>query len=178
MVTVISGTNNKGNKTKIFAQYVYSRLKTKTDEVVHYLALDEITHDYFFPEMYKNQASSLSKLQDEYILPAQKFVILSPEYNGGIPGSLKLFIDACSVREYSANFKNKKAALIGTASGRAGNLRGMDQLAQILNHVGTIVMPNKLPISSIGSVLNDKDEIVLDSTIKAIDKQLDDFLVF
>jgi NAD(P)H-dependent FMN reductase len=49
-----------------------------------------------------------------------------------VPGSLKLFIDACSVREYKQNFKGKKAALVGIASGRAGNLRGMDHLTGVM----------------------------------------------
>ncbi|MEM9885453.1 MAG: NAD(P)H-dependent oxidoreductase [Bacteroidota bacterium] len=178
MITVISGTNNKGNKTRIFAQHIYHSLQSKTDTPVEYLALDEIKHDYFFPEMYKSPANGLIKIQDELILPAQKFIIISPEYNGGLAGVLKLFIDACSVRQYSANFKGKKVALVGVASGRAGNLRGMDQLTQILSHVGAIVMPNKLPISSIGKILNEENEIVLDSTLKAIDKHLDDFLLF
>ncbi|MEM0994563.1 MAG: NAD(P)H-dependent oxidoreductase [Bacteroidota bacterium] len=178
MITVISGTNNKNNKTQIFAHYAYEYLKTKADVQVKYLALDQIEHDYFFPAMYKSQASSLAKLQDEYILPAQKFVIVSPEYNGGVSGALKLFLDACSVREYSATFKGKKAALIGVASGRAGNLRGMGQLSQILNHVGTIVFPNQLPISSIGKLLNEENEITSTATTTALQKQLDGFLDF
>ncbi|MEL6717380.1 MAG: NAD(P)H-dependent oxidoreductase [Bacteroidota bacterium] len=178
MITVISGTNNNGNKTSIFAQHTFEVLKSKTSETVKFLDLEHIPHDYFSPEMYDRQAASITKIQDEYIIPAEKFYIISPEYNGGISGALKLFLDACSIREYKASFKGKKAALIGIASGRAGNLRGLDQLSSILNHVGTIVLPNKLPISSIKSLLNEQEEIVASGTLTAIEQQLDAFLNF
>lgn len=178
MITVISGTNNNGNKTSIFAQHIFELLKNKTNLEVKFLDLERIAHDYFYPEMYDKQAPSITRIQDEYIIPAEKFYIISPEYNGGISGALKLFLDACSIRAYKASFKNKKAALVGVASGRAGNLRGLDQLSGILNHVGTIILPNKLPISSIKSILNDKDEIVLPGTLQAIEQQMEAFLDF
>ena len=169
MITVISGTNRKDSKTAMVAKYCYDQLKGKTTEAVHFIDLAEIPHDWFFPDMYdaKNQAASLAKLQDESIFPAQKFLVVSPEYNGGLAGVLKLFIDAVSIREYAANFKEKKAALIGVASGRAGNLRGCDQLAAILNHVGTVVLPNKLPISQIGAV-SDENGINNEGTMAVI----------
>ncbi|MEM6700575.1 MAG: NAD(P)H-dependent oxidoreductase [Bacteroidota bacterium] len=178
MITVISGTNNKGNKTNVFAQHIFDLLKSKTSSEVKFLDLEHIAHDYFYPEMYKKQAPSITKIQDEYIIPAEKFYVISPEYNGGISGALKLFLDACSIRAYQPSFKDKKVALVGVASGRAGNLRGMDQLTGILNHVGMLVLPNKLPISSINSILNDKGEIVQASALKAIEQQVEAFLEF
>jgi chromate reductase, NAD(P)H dehydrogenase (quinone) len=105
-------------------------------------------------------------------------VYIVPEYNGGFPGVLKLFLDACSVREYKKTFKGKKAALVGIATGRAGNLRGLEHLTGILNHVGTVVLPNRLPISSIEKLMDD-DGIIRDpATLKVIEKQMDEFLLF
>jgi len=124
------------------------------------------------------QSPSLARLQDEFMLPAEKFVYIVPEYNGGFPGVLKLFIDACSIRDYKKTFSGKKAALVGIASGRAGNLRGLEHLTGILNHVGTIVLPNRLPISSIEKLMDDQGNITDPGTLKAIDKQLTDFLLF
>lgn len=179
MITVISGTNRKGSKTRIFAAHCVAQLRAKTQEEIVLIALEDIPHDWFFADMYnpKQQVKSLMDLQDKAILPAQKFLVLSPEYNGGMPGALKLFIDAISVREYAANFKGKKAALIGIASGRAGNLRGCDQGTAVLNHVGVQVMPNKLPISQIGELL-ENNTITDKATLETLDTYLDDFLKF
>ncbi|NJL75356.1 MAG: NAD(P)H-dependent oxidoreductase [Saprospiraceae bacterium] len=180
MITLINGTNRKNNKTDVFAVQFYKILQSQTEETVRYLSLDAIAHDWFFPEMYKmeHQASSITKIQDEYILAAQKFFIISPEYNGGLPGALKLFIDAISVRQYKHNFKGKKAALVGIATGRAGNLRGMDQLADILNHMGTILMPQRMPISRIDELLSDEQEIVDEAILQSMKNFAKDFIAF
>jgi NAD(P)H-dependent FMN reductase len=178
MIVVISGTNHYQAKSKIFASYLHESLQKKTDLPVKLLALDEIEHDYFYPDMYQRQAPSITKIQDDYILPATKFMIVSPEYNGGMPGSLKLFIDACSVRHYQTSFRDKKVALVGTATGRAGNLRGMDQLAQIMNHVGAVVMPNKIPISSLGNLINGENELISKPTMKVLDQHAADLIAF
>ena len=93
------------------------------------------------------------------MIPANHFLIVSPEYNGSIPGYLKLFIDAISVHRLKECFAGKRAALVGVASGRAGNLRGNDHLSSILHHIGCNVVPGALPISKIGSVMNDEGQL-------------------
>ncbi|MBK9013057.1 MAG: NAD(P)H-dependent oxidoreductase [Saprospiraceae bacterium] len=180
MITVISGTNRLNSEALHFANYYFNLLSAKSDEPVKLLALENIPHDWFHPDMYEKgaQSPSLAALQDEYILPAKKFVFVIPEYNGGLPGVLKLFLDACSIREYKASFFGKKAALVGVASGRAGNLRGIEHLIGILHHVGTVVLPKILPISSIEKLLDENGTITDIGTLKAIEKQADAFLAF
>jgi len=148
------------------------------DEEVKLLSLEEIPYDWFHPDMYTKQSPSLARLQDEYILPAEKLVFVTPEYNGSIPGSVKLFIDGCTVREYSRNFQGKKAALLGVASGRAGNLRGMEHLTGVLNYLGTVVMPDKLPISGISKLKNENGEIEDANTLQMMRKHAAAFLKF
>ena len=126
----------------------------------------------------ENQTDSLSKIQDEYMISASKFIYLTSEYNGSFPGVVKLFLDACSIRDLKDTFEGKKAALVGIASGRAGNLRGMDHLSDILNHLGTVVFPNKLPISSIWKLLNEDKDLIDEETMQVIENQIDKFLKF
>lgn len=169
MITVISGTNRKGSECLNFAKRYAELLRQHTEEEVKLLALEQIPHDWFHEDMYARQSPSIGALQDEYVIPAQKMVFVVPEYNGSFPGSVKLFIDACSVREYSQNFQNKKVALVGIASGRAGNLRGMDHLTGILNYLGMTVMPDKLPISSIHKLKNGNGDITDAATLKVME---------
>ena len=179
MITVISGTNRRESESLLFARQIAAFLEANTDETVKLLPLESIPHDWFHPEMYEKdqQSPSLRGLQDEYILPAQKFIFVVPEYNGSIPGALKLFLDACSIREYQTNFKNKKAALIGVATGRAGNLRGIDHLTAILHHMGTHIMPAYLPISRIGA-LTEEGNILDEDTLKIMEQFAINFLAF
>jgi NAD(P)H-dependent FMN reductase len=180
MITVIAGTNRKDSETAHFARYYFDLLSAKTDQKIKLLDLSEIEHDWFHAEMYSNdsQTESLARIQDEYMIPAEKFIFLTSEYNGSFPGAVKLFIDACSIRAYKETFDGKRAALVGVASGRAGNLRGMDHLSDVLNHMGTVIFPNKLPISSIFNLLSEEKEIIDKNTIEAIEKQVNAFLVF
>lgn len=179
MITVISGTNRRESESLLFARQIAAFLEANTDETVKLLPLESIPHDWFHPEMYEKdqQSPSLRDLQDEYILAAQKFIFVVPEYNGSIPGALKLFLDACSIREYQTNFKNKKAALIGVATGRAGNLRGIDHLTAILHHMGTHIMPAYLPISRIGA-LTEEGNILDKHTLKVMEQFAINFLAF
>ena len=180
MITVVSGTNRKGSECLVFARKYAEILESLTDEPVQVLALEDIPHDWFHPQMYESrqQNPGLMKLQDDYILAADKFVFFSPEYNGGYPGSLKLFIDGISIRHYKDNFKGKKAALVGIATGRAGNLRGMDHLGSVLQHMGTIIMPNKLPISRIASLTNDDGHIVHQDTLQVLEAHAQELAEF
>lgn len=179
MITVISGTNRKQSECLRFANVYYELLrKHAPEETIELLALEDIGEDWFHADMYTKPAPGLVECQDRYVLPAQKLVFVTPEYNGSFPGIVKLFIDACSVREYSRNFKGKKAALLGVASGRAGNLRGMDHLTGVLNYLGTIVMPNKLPISNIGKLKNGQGELADQATLGVMEQHAKEFLAF
>ncbi len=180
MITVISGTNRKDSECLQFARLYQKLLQEGPEEEVKLLALESLPHDWFHPEMYHSggQSASLSRIQDEYILPAGKMAMILPEYNGSFPGAIKLFIDACSVRRYADNFKGKKIGLLGIASGRAGNLRGMEHMTGIMHYLGALVMPDKLPISRIEELMNEKGAITDEATLSTLRQHAADFLEF
>ena len=116
-----------------------------------------------------------SKAEIEFLIPAQKFIFIIPEYNGSFPGVLKAMIDISNIRKA---WCDKKALLTGVSTGRAGNLRGMDQVTGILNYMKMIVHPNKLPISVIDKVMTEDGTITDQITLLAIDQQVDEFINF
>lgn len=180
MTTIISCTNRRNSEASSFATYYEHILNNETPEQVKLLKLEEIKHDWFHPDMYDTatQSPSLASLQDEYILPANKFIFVVPEYNGSFPGALKLFIDACSIREYKKNFGKKKIALVGIATGRAGNLRGLDHLTAILMHLGGIIYPEKVHIAAIPKLKDDDGRITDKKTREVIHRQIKGFMTF
>lgn len=179
MITIISGTNRKNSKTREVANHYFEVFKELADEEVKLLCLEDVPLSMLNADMYSEagQSEGITNIQDEYMIPAKKYFIISPEYNGSYPGVLKLFLDAVSIRQYKETFKGKKAGLAGVASGRAGNLRGMDHLMGVLHHVGTDVMPGKLPLSQIGNLTED-GKIVDEGTIGAIRGQVEAFLAY
>ncbi|MCB0689961.1 MAG: NAD(P)H-dependent oxidoreductase, partial [Saprospiraceae bacterium] len=91
---------------------------------------------------------------------------------------LKLFLDAISVRDRKATFYGKKACLTGVSSGRAGNLRGLDHLTNIVNYLHVTVFPNRLPISSLKSLVNDSGQLRDPYTTKVLENQVKEFIKF
>jgi chromate reductase len=180
MITVFSCTNRKDSNTKKVAEIVYNFFLEQTDEKVNFFSLDNLPSDIHHVDMYgaENQSPELVKIQDEFLIPADKFYFVIPEYNGSFPGILKLFLDACSVRKYKESFHGgKKAALLGIASGRAGNLRGLEHFCGVLNYLQISVMPPHQPIGKIESIL-ESGKITDQETVKAIDNQIKRFLVY
>lgn len=158
MILVISGTNRKNSKTKIIADHVYQYLNENADEEVKFLDLQDLPLEMFREDFYDPQSmpSELIKIQDELLVPSTSWVIITPEYNGSFPGIFKSFIDAVSIRKYKQTFAFKKAALIGVSDGRAGNIRGMDHLTGFLNYLKFTIFFDKLPISNVGSLLEER----------------------
>lgn len=169
MTTIISGTNRHNSRTSIVAN-AYAALLEAAGEEAKVLDLSRLDFSYFSEDMYTAEGISpkLAALQDEFILAADKLVFCIPEYNGSFPGIIKTFIDAISVREYSRNFKGKVIGMVGIASGRSGNIRGMDHLSTSLGYMGGWILPNKLPVSSVQGLLDDNDKLVDTATIAAL----------
>ncbi len=68
--------------------------------------------------------------------------------------------------------------MVGVSSGRAGNLRGLDQLTSALHYLNMHVYPNKLPISSIKELVNAEFKLVDEGTLAALKKQAEGFLKY
>ena len=178
MITIISGTNRKNSRTEFTAQYVFDLIGKFTDEEVNLIKLSEIDPGFVHPDMYSADAQhpALTEIQDKYIIPADKWILLSPEYNGSYSGIGKVFVDALSIRRYGETFRGKKLGLIGIASGRGGNLRGLDHLTTAFNYLGMTVFPNRLPLGKIEDSIEDGK--FNETMIAELNKYLEGFVKF
>ncbi len=164
MITIISGTNRPGSNTEKVAREYERILKEKGQET------------FFFSLQGVNvmqRDSAFEKIEQEILIPATQFIFVVPEYNGSFPGVLKMLLDTSRSHEI---WFYKKALLTGVASGRAGNLRGMDHLADILNYLKITVHPNRLPISSVDTLLSPEGSITDANTLRSMSHQLDEYI--
>ena len=165
MYTIISGTNREGSHSEKVAIEYQQILKNKNINAPVFTLKN-------LDVLYRSEG--IIKAEEKYLIPSTKFIFIIPEYNGSYPGVLKAMIDNSDIRK-SWNFK--KALLTGVATGRAGNLRGMDHLADTLHYMKMNVFYNKLPISVVDKVM-DKNGHLNEETMKAINNQLDEFILF
>jgi NAD(P)H-dependent FMN reductase len=165
MYTIISGTNRPGSHSEKVAIEYQRILKNKNINATLF-SLKGLNVLQRSPEYVKVESGIL--------IPTQKFIFIIPEYNGSYPGVLKAMIDNSDVKK---TWNYKKALLTGVATGRAGNLRGMDHLADTLHYMKMNVFYNKLPISVVDKVM-DKEGHLDNATLNAINNQLDEFIQF
>ena len=164
MYLIISGTNRKGSNTLKVAKEYQRLLKEKMIDA-DLLSLEDVN--------LMDRDTEFEKIENELIIPTNNYIIISPEYNGSFPGALKMLFDT---GKSHALWWHKKAMLTGVSTGRAGNLRGMDHLADVLNHVKVMVHHNRLPISSVDKLMDEEGHFTDKNTLKAIHQQLDEFV--
>ena len=166
MITIIAGTNrNDSNTKKIAAEY--KRILTEKNIECKILSLNEV-------KVYERDEAFIA-MEKEYLLSAEKIILVMPEYNGSFPGILKLMIDNTDVKNV---WQHKKILLTGISTGRAGNLRGMEHLTGVLLYLKANVHHNRLPISSVNTLLNDHAIFKDEDTLLTINMQIDEFLLF
>jgi len=166
MITIISGTNRKGSMTLKVAK-LYYRIMSAASEQVHLLSLEDMNVWERNPQ--------LLKAEQEFLIPSEKFVFIMPEYNGSFPGILKLMIDNTDIRKC---WWHKKAAIVGVADGRGGNLRGIDHFTGILHYLKMNVLYNKLPLSRINEEVSGEGHWLKPATENVIKQQIGEFLKY
>src|SRR5437762_2484868 len=135
--TIISGTNRIGSNTGKIARHYQQVFESKGIKP-QFITLEGWK--------YLDKTPEYTQLENDILAPTDKFIFISPEYNGSIPGVLKVMLD---ISDYKKVWWGKKALLTGVATGRGGNLRGLEHLTSILHYLKVVVHPNKLPISSV-----------------------------
>ncbi|WP_462255392.1 NADPH-dependent FMN reductase [Ferruginibacter sp.] len=164
MLTIVSGTNRLGSNTLKVA-IEYQRILKEKGVDANLFSLEGIN--------LMQRESSFEKIENEIMIPTSSFIFIVPEYNGSFPGVLKMLFDTGSSHNI---WFNKEALITGNSTGRAGNLRGMDHLADILNYLKITVHPNKLPLSSVNTLMDADGKFTDAGTLYAINYQLDEFL--
>ncbi len=172
MITVICATHRPKNQT----MQVVKKYRDILEELGHdteVFELDELPEQFLLENTFEVEAHGLNAIISSKITPAEKIVVVSPEYNGSYPGLFKAFIDAVPPRIWNG----KKVAMVGVASGRAGNLRGMDHLTDVFHHMRAEVFSLKLPISRLDSLMTD-GELSDKFTLEALRNQAKEFSQF
>ena len=118
MITLIVGTNRPGSNTRKVAtqiEEIYAELKVP----LHVLDLAKLPPEIFAPTSYAEKPKSFHPFADA-VLKSTGLHVVTPEYNGSVPGVLKYFID---MLKFPESFEQKPVCFTGVAAGMWGALR-------------------------------------------------------
>lgn len=87
----------------------------------------------------------------EAIGRADGYVIVTPEYNFGIPGSLKSALDSV-YQEWA----RKPFALVGVSSGSVGGARALEQLRSVVGGVKGVTVPYQVLVRDVTATFSDQ----------------------
>ncbi len=171
MLTILSATNRLNSQTARFSD-IYAKLAAEEGIDCSFESLIDFPEATIGDFIYRKGDNVFRTYANKLFNTHEKILIVVPEYNASIPGILKLVID-CADPEI---FKNKRIALTGVATGRGGNIRGLNHLTEIFHYLKAEVYSNKLPISMIRSLLDEEMNLLDEYTIKAMRQQLHGFV--
>jgi len=173
MIRIVCGTNRHGSMTSKVAS-LYHQLATELQIPSELKGIEALPEASLGDFIYRKDPNPWREFSEALFSDCERILIVAPEYNGSIPGILKLLIDCCD----PGIFVGKKIALAGVGSGRGGNLLGMDDLTNMMHYLKAEVYSNKLPISRIRQLLDAEGRIQDMDTLQSIRNQLVGFSTF
>lgn len=173
MITIICTTDRTDSNSMKLSK-VYEQKLVEMGEPCQILELQHVPAQWIQDSAYGTNIPEFDELVQKYIRSVNKLIFVTPEYNGSFPGFVKFFMDACDY----GDFAHKKVALVGLASGRSGNVRGLDHLTGIFHYLDTEVYKKKVYLSQVHTLLPKDGTLTDEACLKEIDNQLKGFIEF
>lgn len=173
MITVISGTNRTGSNTRKVAAVVEDLYRGLGAEV-QVLDLRHLPVELFSPDAYASKPAGFQPFADA-VIASSGLVIVTPEYNGSMPGALKLFIDHLKFPE---SFDRRPVCFVGLAAGVWGALRSVEQLQLIFGYRNAHLFPPRVFIPGIGAALTPEGRLADPELNSRLQAQAAGFLNF
>ena len=173
MMTLIVGTNRPGSNTRKVARHVeeiYAALKVP----LRVLDLAQLPPEIFSPSSYAEKPKSFLPFADG-VLQASGLHVVTPEYNGSLPGVLKYFID---MLKFPESFERRPVCFTGLAAGAWGALRPVEQLQMIFGYRNAYLYPERVFLPKINDLLDDNGRLNDAELLERLRKQAEGFVDF
>lgn len=152
---IISGTDRPGSWALRIARYLKHRYGEMNDLVPGIIDLQDFPVEEVAGGRYGEELSRIEAF-NKPVLDADGLVVVCPEYNGGYPGILKLFIDYLP---FPAALEKKPVCFVGEASGAFGALRAVEQLQQVFGYRNAHIFPERVFIPRVKNNFDEKEGI-------------------
>ena len=173
MITLLVGTNRPASNTRKVARHVeeiYAGLKVP----LHVLDLAQLPPEIFSPASYAEKPKSFKPFADA-ILRSVGLHVVTPEYNGSVPGVLKYFID---MLKFPESFEHRPVCFTGLGAGIWGALRPIEQLQAIFGYRNAYIFPERVFLPRINDLLDDAGRLKDPELLLRLQAQAEGFVDF
>ena len=173
-IPVILGTARVDRKSHAAAKFVQNEIGKHEAVETELIDVKEHVQLPTTPPWGKGGANEVPTKWKEIAERADGFIIVSPEYNHGYPGELKLLLDSlCD------EYKRKPVALCGVSSGIFGGARLLDHIKPVLIELKMIPIRDALYFTNIEDAFTEDGEIKeYESFSKRTTSMLEELLFF
>lgn len=148
-IPIILGTSRKGRQSEKVARFLYQEVLKKK------IKSEIIDVRNFKPEKTDNTGKTdQAKKLAQKITRADALIIVTPEYNHGYPGELKMTLDLL----YEEYFY-KPVGICGVSAGILGGSRAVEQLRLVMIELHMIPIREALYFPLVQNLFNSKNEI-------------------
>jgi len=172
-IKIISSTDRPNSWALKVSKYV-AGLYNQEEVKAEVISLEDFPLADVVGGKYGNELPSVEKF-NKPITSADGLVFVIPEYNGGFPGILKVFIDYLPFPEA---FEKMPMAFIGEASGAFGALRPVEQFQMVANYRNALQFPERVFIPRVSKEFDPETGLVDDFKQGLLESQVTNFVKF
>src|SRR5204862_638620 len=149
---------------------IYAELNTPLGVI----DLADLPAEIFHPGSYSEKPKVFRSFA-EAILQSTGLVVVTPEYNGGMPGVLKYFID---MLKFPESFERRPVCFVGLAAGMWGALRPIEQLQAIFGYRNAYLFPERVFMPKINDLLDANGRLKEPELVERLRDQQKGFIEF
>ena len=173
MITLIVGTNRPGSNTRKVAAHL-EEIYRGLGVPLAVLDLAKLPPEIFTPASYGQKPPAFAPFADG-VLQADGLIVVTPEYNGGMPGVLKYFID---MLKFPESFERRPVCFVGVAAGLWGALRPVEQLQMVFGYRNAFLYPERVFLPLVNGLLDAQGRVNDPEIVERLTKQAGGFIDF
>lgn len=145
-IPIILGTARVGRQSEGIARYIFENLKGRSDLKTTLVDVREFISGHTIPPWENNE---ITKPWRDIVKQARAFIVVTPEYNHGYPGELKMLLD----QDGKEGYGGKPVFLCGVSGGPFGGARVVENLLPVMRELGLITLSSNLYFPNVVGLL-------------------------
>lgn len=139
-IPVLLGTARDGRQSEAVARFVHAAFAKEEGLETVLVDIRDHLRERTLPPWGKGGADERPTPWKELMTRSDGLLIVTPEYNFGVPGELKLLLDSLF-----DDYRRKPIGIVGVSNGPWGGQRMLQQMRQVIHGVGAVPLRVSVP---------------------------------